>query len=238
MKMPLMLEKRTRTALDSLSPELLGSAGPYKHEVVWYGISALAHCVVMGQAREVVSKRMPLEEFMAKYQIAFNPFSASLRAIQRSGIFIPEHAFKCWPYNVKGRVWLFHDDCLNRYTEDYLRNSEEARKAQGKGSSGLPVGGDMFSKMAADTSYPYRQPFHLACKLLDEHSWQASDFKDPRLIEDGIRVGKDLWRISFSGFIYYLSDQGKHPERPKQPERITKLAYKFLWHYDKFVSEF
>lgn len=109
----------------------------YLHELVYYGIEAIAHIELMKKAIEISKNKISIEDFFKKYKIDFeringnvinNGFIGSLRSIENEGIFIPTHAY----FNKEDRkIYFFSADYKNRiYTwpENKLSLIELANK--------------------------------------------------------------------------------------------------------------
>lgn len=128
------IDAETRHACEQLSRDELvrvgGVSSPYEHEILWYGIEAVAHVHVMRMAQAVISGSMAPEAFMEMYQLQFGTvgrgsgFDGSLKAIERDGIFVPEHAY--WFFPGDRTVSFFERNYINRTCHPSWRNKEYA----------------------------------------------------------------------------------------------------------------
>lgn len=68
-----------------------------------------------------------------------------------------------------------------------------------------------------------------ALQLIDK-KWQLSDLENPKLVEQGIKFGRDMWRTCVEGF-------NRTKREYSQPQKITNLGEKLIEYYSVLVSE-
>lgn len=80
-------------------------------------------------------------------------------------------------------------------------------------------------------------------KRLMNREWKPVDFETLRLIEEGDRFGKDMWRTCIEGFdlnkdnkLYELYGINKE-SMPKQPKKVTRLAESLIEYYSDIVFD-
>lgn len=64
--------------------------------------------------------------------------------------------------------------------------------------------------------------------------WQETDLENPKLVEQGIQFGKDMWntcRIGFEDYIKQRQIQGN-----PQSAKTTELGRKLIVYYDGIVN--
>lgn len=222
------LDEITKKALNELTIEK-GSCA-YEHEIIWYGIDAVAHVHLMRMAKDISKGRLSKEKFIKKYELEFgnknhsfgdwdHGFVVPLEKIESDGIFIPRQAY----LNAEGerfdrKVWFFNRD----YCNVFLYNADK---------------------------YPVR---------LIEKKWQPSDFENSELIEQGIKFGKDMWEICVKRFEEYKGKpkervtysyknrgaildwflprkQVRTVEMIVQPQKVTELGEKLIAYYSALI---
>jgi len=184
------LNKKTRKGLNDLgSEDIWGARGfAYAHEILRYGVSAVAHNHIAKMARGIHEGKLSIDEFIRRYGLDFTErrcggFSVPLAKIENDGIFIPQQAY----WNPKGirldrLIWLFEADLGNR-VELYPSwvNKEYARK-------------------------------------LIKREWKPSDLENPGLVKQGMQFSIDLMVVcadAYENLIkkYVPSDKAKELTR-------------------------
>jgi hypothetical protein len=129
MKVP-NLDEATKKGLDEITKEkVISSCEAYDHEILWYGIEAVAHAYLMQMALDI-SKKLPQDEFVKKYDLNFESqdygFIVPFEKIESEGIFIPQLARCRWPS--ERRFHLFSPDYRNRIRSDCWVERDYARQ--------------------------------------------------------------------------------------------------------------
>ncbi|GEM_PF-1423079 len=172
---------------------------PYEHEILWYGIDAIAHTHLMRMAKDISEGKLSQDEFVKKYRLDFrrsDGFVASLEKIESDGIFIPQQA--CSDEEGKKfdrEVHLFNSDYGN-----IVRNKSWVNK-------------------------------EYAIELMDRR-WQPSDLRNPDLVEQGIKFGRDMWLTCVEGF---ETSQRGFLDVSRQPQKVTDLGRKLIEYYSALV---
>jgi len=203
------LDAEVQEALNALTKYEVMLSSAYYHEIVWYGLDAVAHVHVMRKAKEVAEGKLSTDEFVNKYDLNWKITKLTngtslvkpciqLKKVASDGIFMPKH-LNCiggWE-DYSREVRLFNYDYLNRVSLDSWTNKEYA-------------------------------------KDLVRTSW-SGDLKDADLIEQGIIFGKDMWNTCSVGFENWVKEL--HRIRKNQPQKVTDLGRKLIEYYSAIVSE-
>lgn len=186
------LDETVKRALNELTREEVSRevSYAYEHEILWYGIDAVAHTHLMNIARDIPNGNLSVEEFIEKYSVEFGSgsysFLVSLDGIEADGIFIPQQ-------RVHRAVNLFDVDYKNR-----LRRDSWVEK-------------------------------NYAGDLINITRWQPRYLKNSRLIEHGVKFGRDMWQTCVTGF-----DQTN--KRHPQPQKVTDLGRELIKYYNGIVN--
>ncbi len=120
MQLPTLDETTKKELNDLTKAEVSRSISfAYEHEMLWYGIDAVAHVYLMRMARDISKGILKQDEFIRKYELDFGNqecgFVLSLNKIESDGLFIPQQAY-C-PGNGKRldrKIHFFNGDYDNR----------------------------------------------------------------------------------------------------------------------------
>jgi hypothetical protein len=211
------LSPEVKDGLNGLSKEevKLSVNYAYRHNLLGYGVNAIAHVHLMRKAKEyLLPKILPLAEFIAKYGLTFDKrwgLLGPLKKIESDGIFVPRQ--KHWAeYGEDGEE---DEIILNYFGQDYgnkLLSGEDREK------------------------YRYAE-------ALMKKKWQPEDLENPELLEQGLRFGQDLWTIcvqdfhsSKNGTIRVLFPDGRRLLNPPQPQKVTDLAERLIEYYCELLS--
>ncbi len=211
------LSEDTKKTANELTPEEVSRrvSYAYQHEILWYGIDAVAHAYLMHRARDIREGKISLEEFARKFGLNFEDkievydrpfFSGSLTAIEADSIFVPPQAYLNGEGNrYEKRVCFFHPDYRNRISMGSWTNKAVAR-------------------------------------LLTEKIWHPSDLEDPYTVEEGLKFGKDMWATCVVGFeegkgpMYESqTEEGKFIFTKPQPQKVTDLGRRLIAYYSSIV---
>ncbi|MBI4980165.1 hypothetical protein HZC30_01240 [Candidatus Woesearchaeota archaeon] len=213
------LDKAVRTALNSLTAEEVSRevSYAYEHEILWYGIHAVAHVHLMRMAESIAHSRFRIpdeeliqnrEEFIQKYGLSFKEgegygFSGPLKNIERDGIFIPQQVYRrrVNQKRQRYRIRFFAHDYNNRINCDSWSDKRYARALT-------------YGKI-----------------------WQPSDLDNHILIELGIQFGRDMWKTCVDGFHEYKKGMSGAGIILPQPKKVTDLAEKLMAYYSAIIAE-
>lgn len=210
------IDEDVKKAFDELEwDDIEGSeCYPLRHELLWYGIKAVAHFHLMhmvGLTDEITPEftekyRLDLEETNPTHfhytkikHTGHGGFYVPLKAVEQDGIYFPKAAY----YDGAGRIHerlvpLFEQDYINCILRDSWTDKEYATKFIGKVWA---VG-------------------HLL--------WNN---------EKGIRFARDLWKTCVAGFEKYKDGHSDwKPEDPPQPQKITDLGRKLIAYYATYLA--
>lgn len=190
----------------------------YSHEILWYGVEAIAHVHLMRMALDISEGRLSVDDFVSKYSLDFDGALSGifvpLRKIELDGVYIPQPAYaERWhggePSEKKRPVCLFNGDYHNRIGYDYT-----------------PVETDHWGP---DKQY---------ARQLISRKWQPSDLENQVLMEQGVRFGRDLWRTCVAGFEWHCKyrHEGWGWKESHQAQRVTDLGRKLIAYYDGIVN--
>lgn len=125
------LDEETKKALNALSAREVSRSVSYayEHEILWYGIEAVAHAHMLQRAKEISEGEFTREEFLSLFCLDFEEgnhhsmgdsfqFVGPLKNIESSGIFIPQHAYSTEKPRM---IFYFSSDYRNR-----LRRTDNA----------------------------------------------------------------------------------------------------------------
>ena len=118
--------------INSLTPEEVSRKVSYafEHELMWYGIDALAHYLVMNEAKDLSFDDLSKKFGIGPSRYRTKPFSVSLQAIQSNGVFIPIHAYS--NLDLDRKIVLFDVDYENCIDSKDWKNQEYAFKLTGR----------------------------------------------------------------------------------------------------------
>ena len=208
---PPNLDEATRESLNGLSKQEAYGYYGYRHCILGYGIRAVAHTYVMREARDVTVGTLSLDVFLDRFDISFerHGFEGSLGKIESEGIFIPQQAYR-------GQEAEKQDERIDFFIPDYLNM--------------YITNGCIESLYGVEGLEETKDPEKLLYR-----TWQASDFKNPEVVEQGITIGRDMWRscvVSFSA-----SMVGESTDAPSPSEKISNLWGKLIAYYSAIVFE-
>lgn len=204
------LDEATQRALNELSETELRHS-TYDHEILWYGVDAVAHVHLMQMAKRIAEGKISIEDFMEKYGLDFGErpikfydqvlafeggFSGLLKAIENDGIFIPQQAYRITHGKAERLIQFFGGDYFNLIRKSSWTNKDYAN-------------------------------------ALIRRKWQPLDLKSPEIIEQGVRFGRDMWKTCVEGF-EIIQRGGKYGE--PQPQHITDLGRKLIAYYSTIVG--
>ena len=63
---------------------------------------------------------------------------------------------------------------------------------------------------------------------LTDRKWKEEDFKNPELVGQGIKFGKDMWEICVD---FYDKVKKEYP----QPEKVDELGRKLIAYYSSII---
>ena len=119
------LDEATKNGLNELTVEEVSRevSYSYEHEMLWYGVEAVAHAHLMRMAKDISDGRLSQEKFVEKYGLDFGSknsgFVFPLEKIESDGIFIPQQAY--WGSDgqrCERKVHFFEHDYINRVRHD------------------------------------------------------------------------------------------------------------------------
>ncbi|MBL7054923.1 hypothetical protein ISS05_04150 [Candidatus Woesearchaeota archaeon] len=129
------LDEVTRNGLNELNVNEVSSevSYAYNHELLWYGVDAVAHVHLMKMARDISEGKLSLDEFIDKYNLDCigSPsygFFVPLDKIESDGIFVPQQTYL---QNLK-KTCFFDQDYINRVLLDSWVEKEYANKLIGR----------------------------------------------------------------------------------------------------------
>jgi len=163
-----ILDETTKKGLNNLTREEVDRnvSYAYEHEILWYGMDAIAHIVLMRNANNTLKGKWSMDQFIQKYDLKFgkinryfNGISMPLKKVELDGIFIPQQAYWDEEGKIKKRELCF-------FNPDYSNRID------------LNSYGFFYKKKA---------------KELVAKTWGKSDLENPELIQQGIEFGKQMW---------------------------------------------
>jgi hypothetical protein len=195
--------------LDTLTAEQVSRRVSYafEHELLWYGLNAVGHGVVLREAQE-----LELDALVEKYGLEARQNNGTpkrsiivfpkRRITDSGGLFLPKQVY-C---NNEGEefdpnVILFQTDYLNKLWPPIPRLAD--------GSLG----------------YSTVEPW---IKELATRNWVLDDLEDKGLVEGGIRFAKALWKSSVKSY---------HKHKEKQPEEVTFLGERLIEYYTSHLFD-
>lgn len=171
----------------------------FEHEILWYGIDAIAHAHLMRMAKDISEGKLSQDEFVKKYKLNFRRsygFVGSLEKIESDGIFMPQHTCRDGEGNKFDReVHFFNSDYGNRVNKKCWENKKYAIELMGR-------------------------------------RWQPSDLRNPELVEQGIKFGRDMWLTCVEGF--EVAQKG-YLDVSAQPQKVTDLGRKLIEYYSALI---
>jgi len=112
------IDDATQIALNELSRQEVTSSYSYFHELLWYGVEAIAHILLMQEAQANISSGIPVEKLAGKFDLIFprrDYFIGPLKAVERIEIFVPKHAYLIHSEGDERKVRYFDGDYRNRF---------------------------------------------------------------------------------------------------------------------------
>jgi len=210
------IDESTRKAVNALTlEEVKGeNSHPYNHEILWYGVDAVVHFHLMTVAQDISGGKISQEEFFERYELRFND---SLHLL-----IVPlEKIESDGIFIPKHAYWDKKGNIRKRRRKIFLFNVDYNNFIRGEGW--------------VDKEY---------ARQLTYRSWHPSDLKDPVLIEQGVKFGRDLWITCVDvfektkdgdGCLMGVDADGKEYYSPPQPEKITDLGEKLIAYYSAIV---
>lgn len=205
------LDEATKRAIDCLSLDDTSRERSYafEHELLFYGVEAVAHYHLMSMARDISEGKISLDEFVKKYGLSFgiNPesmypklaspqFTGNLTLLANDGIFVPQQAYNLPYVRRSGKIQFFSTDYFNRTRQDGWVDESFAEE-------------------------------------LIKRTWQPTDLQDPELAEKGMRFDRDLWKTCLLGFEdLQIYQKGV---RTAQPDHVTELGKQLIKYYSSLV---
>ena len=203
------LDKKLEKRLNALTPEEINSrvSWAYNHEVLWYGVEAVAHFYLMKIAQAIFKGKLSKEEIIEKYNLTFvgensGLIKGSIYEMTKDKIFIPKQLSDSAysdTYRHKGEISFFSSDYLNRVARDCWIDKEYAQQ-------------------------------------LINHNWQPEDLENQELIQQGIRFGKDMWATCVNGFEQY-KELGVEQKFYAKNKKVNKLARGLIKYYSQIISQ-
>ena len=126
----IVLNEMTKAAIGRLTKEEVYAPHnfPFAHELLWYGVEAVAHVHLMHKAFHVAHGKIPAEEFVERYKLRFggatNGIEVSVDALEADGMYFPPQARPKMP---EMGLKIFHSDHFNRVMQDSWTNKAYAR---------------------------------------------------------------------------------------------------------------
>jgi hypothetical protein len=218
MKIP-PLDKPIQDKINNLIEDTDGKSSSYNtyflhHELLFYGLSSIAHYYIMDKAKEVVKGEISLNEFLNKYSLQkYEKFSikdATIDSIYVKVNHIPQGGLEgkgfFMPLNVLETENIFipekrRDRLIYLFQEDYG------------------------NKMLNHHFWNRVTEMH---DFLRKH-WVSEDFKDPKIIKTGIKFSKSLWKTAASGI-------GCGSMSPASLELIFDYTKELVDYYSEILS--
>lgn len=207
--MSIQLDEATQNAINALSRDASQKSYAFGHEILFYGLEAVAHYHIMHMAMRIPGEIQPID-FIEKYELLFKidpksycpelatpQFTGRLASLTKDGIFIPHQAYDFPGVRHAGKITFFDGDYRNR-----MRNDSWLNKLLGHALIG--------------------------------RIWRAEDLQDTELVSQGIEFSRDLWRTCVWGFNYYKNGVTESSIQP-QPEYITELGERLLEYYSSLI---
>lgn len=204
------LDEETKKGLNEVTEEDIEVSYAYNHEILWYGICAVAHTHVMRMARDIAEGKISQDEFVKKYELDFESekygFVLPLKKIENHGIFIPSDAYYSDANGLERTISFFDSDYNNRI---------------------------MFHESWVDKEYAYKlveklwQPSDLANAEVVEQGVKFGRDMWQTCVEGFNRV---------KGGSIKGTRNGKDIYGPAQPKKVTDLAEKLIAYYSEFIS--
>lgn len=208
------LDEATKKAINDLSLDDASREHSYafEHELLFYGVEAVAHYHLMNMARGIFEGEISIDEFVKKYALSFgiNPesmhpqlaspqFTGNLTLLANDKIFVPQQAYNLPGVRRSGKVRFLYSDYRNRMHNDSWTDKASA-------------------------------------KALIKRIWQPSDLQNPELVKQCARFGRDLWQTCVSGFDRYKNgDKTEFYTIPQQPKHVTELGEQLIEYYSSLV---
>lgn len=207
------LDDTTKREIDLLTPNEVsrGTSYAFEHELLWYGVEAVAHHHLMRQARDVAHGKTTFPAFCRKYQLISGKWKSGaprflavpLKTIEHDGVYVPKQAY--WDdagTNHERDIRLFSGDYRNRFYQDNTKNAKK------------------------DITL---------IELFEKRKFDKASLKDPRFIADGIRFSRDLWRRAVRGFEEYQRGD-ERIDIAVQPTHVTRLGGKLMRYYSALIE--
>ena len=207
------LDEATKNGLNGLTAEEVSRSVSYayEHEMLWYGIDAVAHAHLMRMAKDISDGKLSQEEFVEKYHLDFGSqnygFVVPLEKIESDGIFIPQQAYcgsdgQRW----ERRVHFFNHDYGNRVRHDGWVEKEYARQLMDR--KWQPS--DLENPELFEQGVKFGRDMWRTCVQGFERTKRGT--------LKGFRDGKDIYGSP-------------------QPQKVTDLGEKLIAYYSALVSE-
>ncbi|PIN81442.1 hypothetical protein COV13_01340 [Candidatus Woesearchaeota archaeon CG10_big_fil_rev_8_21_14_0_10_32_9] len=182
---------------------------PFDHDLLWYGLDAIVHFVVMNAASNIDKK--DFDNFIKKYDLRngriYEPnsppvgFYVNLKSVSEE-IFIPRQKF----YNKENRFcFLFSRDYLN-----YLYIPKEIYTSTFV---------DLMSKNI---------------KTLTETHWTKEMFQDDTALQTGMAFARDALKVQQSEF--NINAKNTEFENRLEKDRIINVTNNLFEYYDKIIN--
>ncbi|MFH1828764.1 MAG: hypothetical protein ABH824_05905 [Nanoarchaeota archaeon] len=208
------LDRATENAVNNLGrSEVLRLRTTYglAHEVLNYGLDAVAHAYVMRIAEDVTEGNLPVDQFIKKYRISFVRRDSRSRCrfplskLEADGIFVPD-------YRAVKSCTLFDNDYLNKFTRHSKVLSERFDREwldEAIGNAHSLIYGD----------------------------WSAESFEDSTALSQGLKFAQDLWTISIDGFERHQEELEKRGiNRSERQQHLRALGKELIAYYNQVVN--
>ncbi|MEM4263321.1 MAG: hypothetical protein QW666_00295 [Candidatus Woesearchaeota archaeon] len=183
------LDEATKQALDELKVGDHGGFGlgyAIQHELIEYGVDAVAHVYIFRDAIKRAKTHESVEDFLRRYGIFFEPktawkFCTTLEYLRANGLYFPKWAAKArLPFNK-----------ITFLSQDYSNKVFWHRTPEGKSEIKI-------NPWEEELLYPHRygRPF----------VWDPAYFENLELLHQGLRFGQHLWNKTEALLFEQLSE--------------------------------
>ncbi len=219
-------KRREIELLNRLSDEEVGKSFAYSHEILRYGTDALAHHYIMNEALKLQgsvnmvpflrlsSENEILSEFLAKHSIFIDGqcYSKVQYELTEFEKVTAENSAFATPLSVLEDAGIF----VPRHAYNVSGNNHR-----------LVIYFDQdYMNILYNSNWAGDVDYAKALILLSKR-WEPSDFLNKRLVELGMKFGRDMWYACVTGF-----EKNKY----QQPSHITGLAEQLIKYYSGIID--
>lgn len=213
------LDEEIKKAADAVTVEEVRKSYAYHHSILWYGLDALAHNLLVRHALQL-QQEADLKTFLEKYDVRIGGVSYGTPVSEEGlTLVVPQNSTIGFPKKAVDGV------SFPRYSWDSYKIAEYVHFVSGDYQNCFSGSLEIFPNM---TNYPDGNEVLRELVAFFGQRQEPSVFLDKFRMKRVLQFSQHLWDYSVTSF-----EKHKH----EQPARITQLGERLIAYYSQIVCE-